>query len=244
LEVASRYWDNRGEDSAFRFLHVSTDEVFGSLGPTGAFTEDSPYQPRSPYSASKASADHLVRAWRETYGFPAVVSNTSNNFGPYQYPEKLIPLAILNALEGKPIPLYGSGRNVRDWIFVDDHVRGLLAAWERGRSGESYNIGARCERQNLQVVRTLCSVLDELVEEPKVESHASLIEFVTDRPGHDWRYAIDPSKVERELDWRPLESFESGIRKTVSWYLENRAWCDRAQADKYGRQRLGLREFS
>jgi dTDP-glucose 4,6-dehydratase len=244
LEVATRYWAKEGAREGFRFLHVSTDEVFGSLGPEGTFTEDSPYQPRSPYSASKASADHLVRAWHETYGFPAILSNTCNNFGPYQYPEKLIPLAILNALEGRPIPVYGTGQNVRDWIYVDDHVRGLLAAWERGGIGESYNIGARSERQNLEVVQTLCSILDEMVEHPKVEGHASLIEFVTDRPGHDWRYAIDPSKIERDLEWQPLESFETGMRKTVSWYMENREWCERVQTGQYDRERLGLGEVS
>ena len=244
LEVATRYWVSRGEDSGFRLLHVSTDEVFGSLGAEGLFTEDSPYRPRSPYSASKASADHMVRAWKETYGFPVIITNTCNNYGPYQYPEKLIPLTILNALEGRPIPVYGDGRNVRDWIFVEDHVRGLLMAFERGGLGESYNIGSRAERMNIEVVETLCSVLDEMVESPPVGGHASLIEFVTDRPGHDWRYAIDPGKVEAELAWHPLEDFESGIRKTVAWYMRNREWCDRVLTGRYNRERLGLWEAS
>jgi dTDP-glucose 4,6-dehydratase len=244
LEVATRYWMAQGEGSGFRFLHVSTDEVFGSLGESGLFSEESSYRPRSPYSASKASADHMVRAWHETYGLPVVITNTCNNYGPYQYPEKLIPLAILNALEGKPIPVYGDGRNVRDWIFVDDHVRGLITAWERGAVGESYNIGARSERRNIEVVRTLCAVLDELVPDAVVKEHADLIEFVVDRPGHDWRYAIDPAKMETELGWRPAESFESGIRKTVSWYIGNREWCDRVLTGRYNRERLGLWEAS
>jgi dTDP-glucose 4,6-dehydratase len=244
LEVATRYWMSQGEESGFRLLHVSTDEVFGSLGETGLFSEESPYRPRSPYSASKASADHMVRAWHETYGLPVVITNTCNNYGPYQYPEKLIPLTILNALEGKPIPVYGDGRNVRDWIFVDDHVRGLITAWEKGTLGESYNIGSRSERRNIDVVHTLCTALDELVEDPPVEGHVSLIEFVVDRPGHDWRYAIDPTKMETELGWRPSESFESGIRQTVSWYVDNRDWCDRVLAGRYNRERLGLWEAS
>ena len=244
LEVATRYWMAQGEGSEFRFLHVSTDEVFGSLGESGLFSEESPYRPRSPYSASKASADHMVRAWYETYGLPVVITNTCNNYGPYQYPEKLIPLAILNALEGKPIPVYGDGRNVRDWIFVDDHVRGLITAWERGAVGESYNIGSRSERRNIEVVETLCAVLDELAPDTPVKEHADLIEFVVDRPGHDWRYAIDPTKMETELGWQPSESFESGIRKTVSWYISNREWCDRVLTGRYNRERLGLWEGS
>jgi dTDP-glucose 4,6-dehydratase len=224
-------------------VHVSTDEVYGSLGTEGFFTETTSYDPRSPYSASKASSDHLARAWHHTYGLPVVVTNCSNNYGPYQFPEKLIPVVILNALAGRPIPVYGKGDNVRDWLYVDDHARALLAVLERGMVGETYNIGGHNEKSNLDVVGTLCALLDELVEAPAVEgSHAELITFVTDRPGHDWRYAIDAGKIERELGWVPEETFETGLRQTVEWYLENRAWWERVLSGEYRLERLGLAE--
>ncbi|HEV2845008.1 MAG TPA: dTDP-glucose 4,6-dehydratase, partial [Thermoanaerobaculia bacterium] len=222
----------------FRFLHVSTDEVYGSLGPEGLFSETTPYAPNSPYAASKASADHLVRAWHETYGLPTLLTNCSNNYGPYQFPEKLIPLMILNALAGKPLPIYGDGANVRDWIFVEDHCRGVLEVLRRGRPGEKYNLGGRSERTNLQVVDALCDILQE--ERPQETSYRDLKKFVADRPGHDRRYAIDDSKIEAELGWTPRHDFESGLRATVRWYLNNRAWCEAVQAGKYGRERLGL----
>jgi dTDP-glucose 4,6-dehydratase len=242
LESARAYWAGlRAEaEAAFRFLHVSTDEVYGSLGAEGYFTEATPYSPRSPYSASKASSDHLVRAWHHTYGLPTLVTNCSNNYGPYQFPEKLVPVVILNALAGKPIPVYGKGDNVRDWLFVDDHVRALLMVLESGAVGETYNIGGHNEKSNLDVVRAICSILDELVPERTVASHADLIAFVTDRPGHDWRYAIDAAKIGQELGWTPRESFESGIRRTVAWYLDNREWCDRILNGSYRLERLGL----
>ncbi|MFH5926736.1 dTDP-glucose 4,6-dehydratase [Roseomonas xinghualingensis] len=224
--------------AAFRFLHVSTDEVFGSLGPTGAFSETTPYDPRSPYSASKAGSDHLARAWHETYGLPTVITNCSNNYGPYHFPEKLIPLVTLNALEGKPLPVYGDGGNVRDWLFVEDHVRALVAAVTRGRVGETYNIGGRAERTNLQVVGAICDTLDRL--RPAARPRRELITFVTDRPGHDRRYAIDPAKAERELGWRAGVTFEEGIARTVAWYLENEAWWRPLRDKVYGGQRLGL----
>jgi dTDP-glucose 4,6-dehydratase len=222
---------------AFRFLHVSTDEVFGSLGPTGAFTETTPYDPRSPYSASKAGSDHLARAWHETYGLPTIVTNCSNNYGPYHFPEKLIPLVTLNALEGKPLPVYGDGGNVRDWLFVEDHARALLAAVTRGVPGQTYNVGGRAERTNLQVVHAICDTLDRL--RPAASARRELITFVTDRPGHDRRYAIDPVKAERELGWSASVTFEQGIERTIAWYLENEAWW-RPLRDKYGGERLGL----
>jgi len=224
--------------SAFRFLHVSTDEVFGSLGASGLFTEETPYDPRSPYSASKASSDHFARAWHHTYGLPVVITNCSNNYGPYQYPEKLIPVVILNALGGRPIPVYGRGANVRDWLYVDDHVRALLAAVERGTPGETYAVGGHNEHSNLDVVQRICAVLDEF--RPEGAPHAELIEFVTDRPGHDFRYAIDASKIERELGWRPAESFESGLRQTVAWYLERLDWCEEVAGREYAAERRGL----
>ncbi|MFL6195765.1 MAG: dTDP-glucose 4,6-dehydratase [Thermoanaerobaculia bacterium] len=225
--------------SAFRFVHVSTDEVYGSLGPTGAFQETTPYAPNSPYAASKAAADHLVRAYHETYGLPALVTNCSNNYGPYQFPEKLIPLMILNALEGKPLPIYGDGGNVRDWIHVEDHCRGVLEALRRGRPGEKYNLGGRSERTNLQIVDAICDALER--ERPRAEgSYRDLKTFVTDRPGHDRRYAIDDDKARGELGWAPRRSFEEGLRETVRWYLENRAWCEAVQSGRYGRERLGL----
>jgi len=242
LEAARSYWRGLEETvpEAFRFLHVSTDEVYGSLGSEGFFVESTTYSPRSPYSASKASSDHLVRAWQHTYGLPVLITNCSNNYGPYQFPEKLIPVVILNALAGKPIPIYGKGENVRDWLYVDDHARALLRVLERGRVGETYNVGGHNEKSNLEVVTTICSLLDDLVEDPPADGHASLITFVTDRPGHDWRYAIDAGKISRELGWTPEESFETGLRKTVAWYLENRDWCERTLTGEYRLERIGL----
>ncbi len=240
LDAARVYWNglDEGERDAFRFLHVSTDEVYGTLGDDGLFTEETPYDPSSPYSASKAGSDHLARAWHRTYGLPVVVTNCSNNYGPYQFPEKLIPVVILKALAGEPIPVYGRGENVRDWLFVDDHARALLAVLERGRPGETYNVGGRSERQNIDVVRTICALMDEL--HPEGAPHADLIAFVADRPGHDWRYAIDASKIERELGWTPRETFETGLRKTVRWYLENRTWWERVLSGAYRMERLGV----
>jgi dTDP-glucose 4,6-dehydratase len=243
LEASRAYWSSLAEVDRrkFRFLHVSTDEVFGSLDKDGFFTEDTPYDPRSPYSASKASSDHLVRAWQHTHGLPTLITNCSNNYGPFQFPEKLIPVVIQNALAGRPIPVYGRGDNVRDWLYVDDHVRALLAVLERGVVGETYTIGGHNEKSNLDVVKTLCSLLDELVDVPAVEGgHASLIAFVKDRPGHDWRYAIDAGKIARELGWTPRESFESGLRRTVEWYLENQGWCERILSGSYRLERIGL----
>ena len=229
------------ERALFRFHHISTDEVFGDLGPEGLFTEETPYQPSSPYSASKAGADHLVRAWHRTFGLPAVVTNCSNNYGPYHFPEKLIPLMILNALEGRPLPVYGDGTQIRDWLYVEDHARALYLCATRGVSGESYNIGGHNEVRNIDVVRNLCNLLEELapVKPELVNRFEDLIEFVTDRPGHDVRYAIDAGKVERELGWVPSESFETGLRKTVQWYLDNLDWCEDIQSGSYQRQRLG-----
>jgi dTDP-glucose 4,6-dehydratase len=240
LEVAREYWQELEgtEKSTFRFHHVSTDEVFGSLGETGRFAEDSPYQPSSPYSASKASSDHLVRAWYRTYGLPTVLSNCSNNYGPYQFPEKLIPLMALNAVEDKPLPVYGDGSNVRDWLYVEDHARALRMILEKGRAGETYNVGGHGERTNLEVVKAICAVADELAPGPMPRTE--LIQFVEDRPGHDKRYAIDATKIERELGWQPVESFESGLRRTMSWYLENSTWWKRILDGTYRRQRLGL----
>ncbi|HEY3491662.1 MAG TPA: dTDP-glucose 4,6-dehydratase, partial [Solirubrobacterales bacterium] len=218
----------RNVKDGFRFLHVSTDEVYGSLGPTGAFQETTPYAPNSPYAASKAGADHLVRAYHETYGLPALITNCSNNYGPYQFPEKLIPLMILNAVEGKKLPIYGDGGNVRDWIYVEDHCRGVLAVLQKGRPGEKYNLGGRSERTNLQIVDAIC----EILEEERPGSYKDLKTFVPDRPGHDRRYAIDDEKARTELGWQPRQSFESGLRATVRWYLQNRAWCDAVQSGK------------
>jgi dTDP-glucose 4,6-dehydratase len=234
LEAARDYWE--GLDGAkkdrFRFLNVSTDEVYGELGDEGFFREDTPYDPSSPYSASKASADHLVRAWHRTYGLPVLVTNCSNNYGPYQYPEKLIPVVILSAVDHEPIPVYGTGENVRDWLYVDDHVRALCAVLEDGEVGETYNVGGRAERQNIEVVRTICDILDDLRPSDREGSYRDLITFVDDRPGHDWRYAIDPSKIENELGWASQESFESGLRKTVEWYLEHREWCEEVEGKR------------
>lgn len=242
LEVAREYWGGLAGEArdAFRFHHVSTDEVYGSLGETGYFTEQTAYAPNSPYSASKAGADHLVRAWHHTYGLPVVTTNCSNNYGPYQFPEKLIPLMILNALEGKPLPVYGKGENVRDWLHVDDHANALRLVLERGRVGETYNIGGHNEKTNLEVVNAVCSLLDELLPESAHRPHANLITYVSDRPGHDQRYAIDADKIDRELGWRPNETFETGLRKTVQWYLDNRDWCRHVQDGSYQGQRLGV----
>jgi len=242
LEATRKYWselDNH-ERNRFRFQHISTDEVYGSLGETGLFAETTPYSPNSPYSASKASSDHLVRAWHHTYGLPVLITNCSNNYGPYQYPEKLIPVIIENALKRKPIPVYGQGSNVRDWLYVADHARALRLVLEKGAVGETYNVGGQNERTNLQVVHTICDCLEKLRPCASNNSYRDLITFVKDRPGHDQRYAIDASKIKRELGWRPLEDFASGIRKTVQWYLENRAWCETALAGKYQGERLGL----
>ena len=241
LQAALVYWRALPADrrSRFRFHHVSTDEVFGALGPNGAFTEDSRYAPNSPYSASKAGADHLVRAWTRTYGLPTVATNCSNNYGPYHFPEKLIPLMILNALERKPLPVYGRGEHVRDWLYVDDHAEALLTVVECGRVGESYNIGGNNERRNLEVVEAVCDLADEIVPDG-VGSRRSLISFVADRPGHDLRYAIDGGKIERELGWRPRESFETGLRKTLQWYLHNRDWWSDIRAGRYRGERLGV----
>ncbi len=240
LEAARHHWRRlpESERERFRFLHVSTDEVYGSLGETGKFTEETPYRPNSPYSASKAGSDHLVRAYHHTYGLPTLTTNCSNNYGPYQFPEKLIPLMILNALEGKPLPVYGQGLNVRDWLYVEDHCRAIERVLEAGRPGEVYNVGGDNEKRNIEVVRTICRILDRL--HPQGRPHERLITFVADRPGHDLRYAIDAGKIQRELGWRPEETFESGIEKTVRWYLENLDWCRRVTDGSYRRERLGV----
>jgi len=243
LDTALGYW--RALDPAarerFRFQHISTDEVFGSLGPDGRFTEDSPYQPNSPYAASKAASDHLVRAWHHTYGLPTLATNCSNNYGPYHFPEKLIPLTIIRALRGQSLPVYGKGENVRDWLHVEDHAEALSLVLQRGRPGETYNIGANNERRNIDVVRAICALLDDLLPNSVNRPHAKLIEFVTDRPGHDQRYAIDAAKIERELGWRPRRSFEEGLRDTVRWYLDNRGWWERVMSGAYRGERLGLK---
>ena len=239
LECARQYWMmlDDAERDAFRFLHVSTDEVYGSLGDGGLFTEETPYDPSSPYSASKAASDHLAKAWVRTYGLPVVVSNCSNNYGPYHFPEKLIPLMILNAMDGKPLPVYGNGANIRDWLYVEDHARALDTIAERGRVGETYNVGGRNERRNIDVVNRICELMDQL--RPRDTSHSRLITYVADRPGHDARYAIDATKLETELGWRAQENFDSGIEKTVRWYLENEWWWQPLRKD-YGGNRLGL----
>ncbi len=242
LQESLRYWRSQSprRQAGFRFHHVSTDEVFGSLGDEGMFHEEYPYQPRSPYSASKAASDHFVRAWHHTYGLPTIITNCSNNYGPYHFPEKLIPLMILNALEGKPLPVYGKGENVRDWLYVEDHAAALITVAERGAIGESYNIGGWNERTNLDVVRAICRVVDELAPDPCIGPRDALITHVADRPGHDLRYAIDASKIKRELGWEPEETFESGLRKTVLWFLENRSWWERVRSGMYHGERLGL----
>jgi dTDP-glucose 4,6-dehydratase len=242
LQASLDYW--RGLDaaakSAFRFHHISTDEVFGSLGSEGRFREDTPYAPNSPYSASKAGSDHLVRAWHHTYGLPTLLTNCSNNYGPYHFPEKLIPLMIINALEGLPLPVYGRGQNVRDWLFVEDHAEALFEIVRAGRVGESYNIGGDSERRNLEVVEMICDAVDELASGPRRGARRALITHVQDRPGHDLRYAIDASKTKREIGWRPRHSFEAGLRKTVKWYLDNPGWWRDIRSGAYRGERLGV----
>jgi dTDP-glucose 4,6-dehydratase len=242
LEATLAYWEGlEGEERVrFRFLHVSTDEVYGTLGPTGYFTEETAYRPNSPYAASKAASDHLVRAYHHTYGLPTLTTNCSNNYGPYQFPEKLIPLMIYNALRGEPLPVYGDGRQIRDWLYVKDHCRAVLQVLAEGRPGEMYNVGGHNERTNLEVVKTICALLDELAPDSPYAPHESLISFVEDRPGHDRRYAIDAGKIERELGWTPEETLESGMEKTVRWYLENGAWCEGVLSGSYRGERLGL----
>ena len=244
LDVAKKYWDSLGasKKASFRFHHVSTDEVYGDLDATGFFTEETPYDPSSPYSASKASSDHLVRSWYRTYGFPIVVTNCSNNYGGYQFPEKLIPLVTLNALEGKPLPIYGKGDQIRDWLHVDDHARALRLVLETGNLGETYNIGGHNEKTNIEVVKTICSLLDKLVPDSPYIPHEQLITYVTDRPGHDVRYAIDADKIANDLGWLPEETFDSGIEKTINWYLDNSEWCQHVQDGSYQRERLGTGE--
>ena len=243
LMAARSYWqrlDSRRQGD-FRFLHVSTDEVYGSLGPTGLFTESTPYAPNSPYSASKAASDHFVRAFHRTYGLPVLTTNCSNNYGPYQFPEKLIPLMILNAVEGRALPIYGDGQNVRDWLYVEDHCRAIRCVLESGRVGEVYNVGGNCERTNLAVVKDICRIVDELRPDLPHAPCDSLIRFVPDRPGHDSRYAIDCTKLQTELGWSPRETFGSGLRQTVQWYLDSTEWIDRATTGQYRRERLGLK---
>lgn len=242
LSATLAYWRTLDDQqrAGFRFHHISTDEVFGSLGPEGFFNEASPYDPRSPYSASKAGSDHLVRAWHHSFGLPVVITNCSNNYGPYHFPEKLIPLMIINCLEGEPLPVYGDGSNVRDWLYVEDHVRALQAVFERGRIGESYMVGGRSERSNLAIVQVICDTLDRLRPRTDGQSYRSQIHFVADRPGHDFRYAIDASKLQSELGWTPAETFESGIEKTIRWYLDNADWWRGIRSSTYRGQRLGL----
>lgn len=243
LEAARKYWQRLDEIKKlnFRFHHISTDEVYGDLdGTTDLFTETTPYAPSSPYSASKASSDHLVRAWQRTYGLPTIVTNCSNNYGPYHFPEKLIPLVILNALDSKALPIYGTGNQIRDWLFVEDHARALYQVVTHGTVGETYNIGGHNEKQNIEVVKTICRILDQLRPQNNAQPYENLITFVKDRPGHDLRYAIDASKIENELGWKPLETFETGIRKTIEWYLNNLEWCRHVQDGSYQRERLGV----
>ena len=237
LEAARAYWEAEGRPEGFRFHHISTDEVFGTLGDTGKFTETTPYSPNSPYSASKAASDHLVRAWGETYGLPVVLSNCSNNYGPYQFPEKLIPVVVLNALAGKPIPVYGQGVNVRDWLYVEDHATALLTVLDKGVLGESYNIGGNAEARNIDLVTMICAILDDI--RPGAKPYAELITYVTDRPGHDHRYAIDASKIAAELGWEPSLTLEEGLRQTVQWYLDNEAWWRPLQERQGVGERLG-----
>ena len=239
LQAARHYWDKLETEAKnnFRFIHVSTDEVFGSLGDTGAFTESTAYEPSSPYSASKAGSDHLARAWQHTFGLPVIVTNCSNNYGPYQFPEKLIPLITLKGLATKPLPVYGKGDNIRDWLYVDDHVSALACVLGKGTPGETYNIGGQCELTNLEVVKTICGIMDN--HQPDKAAHETLIEFVNDRPGHDFRYAMDITKINRELGWSPAETFSSGIAKTVKWYIENPAWWQAIMDGSYQLERLG-----
>lgn len=242
LEEAKSYYDNLSENKRehFRFLHVSTDEVYGALGDTGFFEETTSYDPRSPYSASKASSDHLVRAWYHTYDFPVLITNCSNNYGPYQFPEKLIPVVILKALQGQDIPVYGDGKNVRDWLYVYDHVKALLTVLQQGEAGETYNVGGHNEKQNIEVVQTICAALNELKPRKDQKKYEDQIAFVKDRPGHDWRYAIDASKIQDDLGWKPKETFETGIKKTIEWYLSNIRWCEEVTENNYGLERIGL----
>lgn len=243
LNGALSYWRGLSgqKQDGFRFHHVSTDEVFGALGDGGFFTEETPYDPRSPYSASKAGSDHLVQAWHHTYGLPVVITNCSNNYGPYHFPEKLIPLVIIKCLAGEPLPVYGSGSNVRDWLYVDDHVRALQTVFETGAVGNSYMVGGNSERTNLEVVHVICDTLDQIRPRADKLSYRQQIQFVADRPGHDFRYAIDATKLQKELGWKPLESFESGMEKTIRWYLENRSWWEAIQSGEYRGERLGLK---
>jgi len=242
LETALHYWKSLSDkqQQLFRFQHISTDEVYGSLGVDGLFTETTPYDPSSPYSASKASSDHLVRAWHRTYGLPVLITNCSNNYGPYQFPEKLIPHIIIRALNGESLPVYGNGENIRDWLYVDDHVRALWTVLQKGIPGETYNIGGNCEKQNIDVVKDVCALMDELVPDAAHIPHESLITYVTDRPGHDQRYAIDSSKIQKELGWQPDENFTSGLRKTVSWYLEQTDWWQHILDGSYQTERRGV----
>ena len=242
LEAARKYWRELpdGVKNAFRFLHVSTDEVYGSLGASGLFTEQTPYAPNSPYSASKASSDHLVRAYHHTYGLPVVTTNCSNNYGPFQFPEKLIPLMILNALAGKPLPVYGDGMQVRDWLYVTDHCQAILTVLATGQCGETYNIGGHNEMPNIRIVQTICRILDDLRPRADGKPYSDQITYVADRPGHDRRYAIDAGKIGRELGWQPQETFDTGIQKTVQWYLANPEWCERVTSGKYRQERLGI----
>jgi dTDP-glucose 4,6-dehydratase len=242
LEATLAYWRTLDAEAKarFRFQHISTDEVFGSLGPAGRFSETTPYAPNSPYSASKAASDHLVRAWHHTYGLPTLATNCSNNYGPYHFPEKLIPLVIIRALRGERLPVYGQGLNVRDWLHVEDHAEALVTVLAKGRPGETYNVGGDSERTNIDVVRAICGLLDEMLPQSPNRPHEKLIEFVADRPGHDARYAIDASKIRRELGWQARHTFEAGLRDTVRWFLDNRPWCDRVMSGAYRGERLGL----
>ena len=242
LQESLRYYQSLENDKQkkFRFHHVSTDEVFGSLGEDGFFTEETPYDPSSPYSASKAASDHLVRAWERTYGLPIIISNCSNNYGPYQFPEKLIPLMILNCLAEESLPVYGTGENVRDWLYVDDHCEAIYTIIEKGKIGETYNVGGNNEIQNIEIVNTICSILDEIKPSENGNSYTDLITYVKDRPGHDFRYAIDSSKLKNKLNWSPNETFESGIKKTINWYLENQSWWQDIQNNTYQQERLGV----
>lgn len=242
IEATRKYWGTLiGEKrQAFRFLHVSTDEVFGSLGPEGYFTEETPYAPNSPYAASKAASDHLIRSYNRTFGFPALTTNCSNNYGPHQFPEKLVPLIIHNALKGKPLPIYGDGQQIRDWLYVEDHCQAIRTVLEKGTLGEVYTVGGNNEKANLDIVHSICDLLDEMSPEPSGKPYKSLITFVNDRPGHDRRYAIDSGKVQRELGWTPKETFATGLRKTIQWYLDHQTWVDRVMSGAYRGERLGL----
>ena len=237
LEISRMYYNK--QNSSFKFIHVSTDEVYGDLDDGGYFTENTPYNPSSPYSASKASSDHLARAWHRTYGLPVVITNCSNNYGAFQFPEKLIPLMIINCLDWKPLPVYGDGKNIRDWLFVDDHCSAIKVVYENGSIGETYNIGGNNEIKNIDIVNTICTILDDLHPSDNGKSYSELITFVKDRPGHDFRYAINAKKIQNELGWFPCESFETGIKKTVEWYLENESWWKRIQDERYNQERLG-----